>query len=58
MDVIILWLTSNWEFILLALWLAEKIVKLTPWPYDDIVIDILGQLLKKLFGLGKDKVSN
>ncbi len=27
---------------------AEKIVKITPWPYDDIAVDIIGMAIKKL----------
>jgi len=40
------WLFANWEFVLLGFFVAEKIVKLTPWPYDDIVVDVIGATIK------------
>jgi len=43
-----LWLLANWQWILLGLYVAEKIVKVTPTKYDDIVFDIIGSTLKKL----------
>ena len=53
MEEVTVWLVMNWEYVLLGLWLSEKIVKLTPWPYDDIVVDMIGQTLKRLFKIGK-----
>ncbi len=50
------WLTANWLYCIAGLWVAEKIVKLTPTPYDDILIDIIGGGLKKLVGKGKSNV--
>ena len=44
------WLAQNWQYILTTLYIAEKIVKLTPTKYDDIVFDIIGSGLKKLIG--------
>jgi hypothetical protein len=32
---------ANWAYILLTFFIAEKIVKLTPTPIDDIVIDLI-----------------
>lgn len=32
---------SNWALILLAFFILEKIVKLTPTPIDDIVVDLI-----------------
>lgn len=43
-----LWLLANWQWILLGLYVAEKIVKVTPTKYDDIVFDIIGAALKRL----------
>jgi len=43
-----IWLLANWQWILLGLYVAEKIVKVTPTKYDDIVFDIIGATLKKL----------
>lgn len=49
------WLFANWEYVLLGLLVAEKIVKLTPWPYDDIVLDMI---IKPIVGvIGKKKTS-
>jgi len=42
------WLTVNWKWVLLGLYVAEKVVKLTPTKYDDIVVDIVGSALKKV----------
>jgi len=30
---------QNWEYFLLGLYIIEKIVRLTPWTWDDLVID-------------------
>jgi hypothetical protein len=35
------WLVANWMWILLGYFILEKVVKLTPTPYDDITVDIL-----------------
>lgn len=42
------WIVANGTTILSILWAAEKIVKLTPTEYDDIVVDVIGGLLKKI----------
>lgn len=47
------WLIANWQWVLAALYVAEKVVKLTPWKYDDIVIDIIWGALRKLTGKEK-----
>ena len=39
-------LTSNWEWILLAFYVIEKVVKLSPSKKDDIVFDTI---LKPIF---------
>ncbi len=44
------WLLENWEYVLIFFYVAEKIVKLTPTKYDDIVVDVLFSGLKQLFG--------
>ena len=33
------WLAANWEYVLVAFYAIEKIVKLTPTKYDDILFD-------------------
>jgi hypothetical protein len=43
-------LISNWEYVLLAFMIAEKIVKLTPTDKDDILFDIVFDLVGKLAG--------
>ena len=47
------WIFANWEWILLGFFVAEKVVKITPWPYDDIAVDIIGMAIKKLAGKKK-----
>lgn len=42
------WLLANWQYCLAAFYVAEKIVKLTPTKYDDILLDIIIGGLKKL----------
>ena len=43
------WLAANWQYVLVGFFILEKIVKLTPTKYDDIIVDILFEALKKLF---------
>ena len=43
-------LTNNWEWVLIAFMIAEKLVKLSPTKYDDIVLDIVWNNIKKLMG--------
>ena len=47
-------LTVNWQYILVVIYVSEKIVKLTPTKYDDIVFDIVVGGIYKLLG-GKKK---
>ena len=39
-------LTSNWEYVLLVLYVVEKIVKLSPSKKDDLIFDMV---LKPIF---------
>lgn len=41
-------LVENWEYILLAFYVLEKIVKKSKSRYDDILLDIVWSGLKKL----------
>ena len=41
-------LTNNWEWILIGFMVLEKLVKLSPTKYDDIILDIIWKNLKKL----------
>lgn len=43
-------LLSNWTYILLGFYVLEKIVKLTPVKWDDILVDGIRSILKKLVG--------
>ena len=44
-------LTSNWEYILLALYVVEKLVKLSPSKKDDVIFDmILRPIIDKVKG--------
>ena len=44
------WMAANWEWVLLGFTIVEKIVKLTPTPVDDILVDVLWKGLKKAVG--------
>ena len=41
------WLAGNWEYVLVAFYALEKIVKLTPTKYYDILFDAILNLLKR-----------
>tara|TARA_Y100000296_G_C4998374_1_gene168890 strand:+ start:43 stop:189 length:147 start_codon:yes stop_codon:yes gene_type:complete len=43
-------LANNWEWILIAFMIGEKLVKLSATEYDDIVLDIVWKNIKKLMG--------
>ena len=44
-------ITSNWEWILLALYVVEKVVKLRPSKKDDVIFDmILKPVVDKMKG--------
>ena len=47
------WVAANWEYILVAVYAAEKIVKLTPTQYDDIVFDMILKPIKEKFSPSK-----
>lgn len=42
------WLTLNWEWVLLAFMVLEKIVKMSPSDKDDILLDVVFQGLTKI----------
>jgi len=52
MENIITYVGNNWTFLIAIFWVLEKVVKLTPTKYDDILIDIVWGGLKKLVGKG------
>jgi hypothetical protein len=42
-------LTSNWEWVLLALYVVEKVIKLSPSKKDDLIFDmVLKPILDKI----------
>ena len=34
-------LASNWEYVLLALYVVEKVIKLSPSKKDDVIFDMI-----------------
>ena len=49
------WVIANWMYLVVAFYVLEKIVKITPTKYDDILLDIVWTALKKLAGKEKRK---
>ena len=43
------WIEANWEYVLIVIYALEKIVKLTPTKYDDILFDMLLKPIKEKF---------
>ena len=41
---------AHWAEFIAGFWMLEKVVKITPNPYDDILVDIIWGGLKKLVG--------
>tara|TARA_R100000458_G_C8275687_1_gene250833 strand:- start:3093 stop:3248 length:156 start_codon:yes stop_codon:yes gene_type:complete len=48
------WLSTNWEWVLLAFMIAEKIVKMSPTDKDDILLDVVIEGLTKMVKGNKD----
>jgi hypothetical protein len=48
-----MWLAENWQYMLVVFYVAEKIVKITPTKYDDILLDIVVGAIRKMTGMGK-----
>jgi len=44
------WLMSNWDIALAVFFVLEKLVKLSPTQYDDILLDMIWGGIKKLGG--------
>lgn len=45
------WITANWEWVLLAMYVLEKAVKLSPSKKDDVIFDmILKPIIDKVKG--------
>ena len=44
-------LTANWEYVLLALYVVEKVIKLSPSKKDDLIFDmVLKPIVDKIKG--------
>ena len=43
------WLSNNWQWILLGFYVAEKIVKVTPAIWDDILVDGIRALATTIY---------
>jgi|TARA_Y100000296_G_C4979082_1_gene159708 hypothetical protein len=46
--VIMEWLSTNWEWVLLGFMVLEKLVKMSPSDKDDILLDVVWQGLTKM----------
>ena len=47
------WILGNWEWVLLAMYVVEKVVKLSPTKKDDVIFDMI---LKPIYDTMKGKV--
>ena len=47
------WITNNWATALAVFYVLEKLVKITPMKYDDILLDMVWGGIKKAVGKGK-----
>lgn len=43
------WISANWQWVLLAFYVLEKIVKESKAEWDDILVDGIKSILSKLF---------
>ena len=39
MDQITVWIVQNWGYLLVGFMVLEKAVKISPWKWDDLVVD-------------------
>lgn len=46
----ITWSLANWQWCLLGFYIAEKVVKLMPFRWDDILIDGIRDIMDRLTG--------
>ena len=44
------WIIANWDICLLVFMILEKVVKLSPTQYDDILLDMCWGGIKKVLG--------
>ena len=45
------WLTEYWQWILIAFYVLEKVVKISPAAWDDILVDGIKTIVTKLYNL-------
>ena len=50
------WIAANWEYVLVGIYALEKIVKMTPTKYDDIVFDMILKPIKEKFAPSKKQI--
>jgi len=50
------WVIQNWDMFLLLLLIADKIVAITPTPYDDLILTTIKSVLKPFSALLSNKV--
>ena len=43
------WFINNWDICLAVFFLLEKLVKLSPTKYDDILLDVVWNAIRKAF---------
>lgn len=43
------WFINNWDVCLAGFFLLEKMVKLSPTKYDDILLDVVWNAIRKAF---------
>ena len=50
MDNAIRWMLDNWTTVVAAAYVLDKVAKATPTKYDDFVVEVLFNAVKKLVG--------
>lgn len=55
MEQIITFLQQNWQWVLLFFFVLEKVVKLSPAAWDDILVDGIMAILRRLTGNTEDE---
>ena len=50
------WLIQNWDTVLLLILVADKIVAITPTPYDDLILTAIKTVLKPFSALLSNKI--
>lgn len=43
------WIIANWEYVLLGIMVADKIVAMTPTKHDDLILTAIKGALGKMF---------